>query len=502
MNKVKETYELLCSTPNDINEHLPTLFKYAQECDSIINAGVKGYNSIWALSYGLLMGNNKDSNKTLLLNDFDECNVESLLTATLLENIKIDCIWKNSLLLEINKVYDLTFIDTWHVYGQLKRELEKFSKVTNKYIIMHDTTVDEWQGETIRLGWNIVQQSLDSGFPIEEISQGVWPAIEEFLKNNPEWVLHERFTNNNGLTILKKCSVHPINFPIPESKIAVQDSIKEKILSSLIPGNLNTYIYKTEEDYYNEYKKSLFALTTKKAGWDCMRHYEIICNGCIPYFPDIKGCPKNTMTFLPKNLIEKGNELYSKCSKYETITNIPNSEINECSNLIKKLKAHLNEYLTTRKMVDYILETSNNNNINSILFLSGNVHPDYLRCLTLHGFKDKFGASCHDFPKIPHMYKYENINCEHLYGMGFTYSKLLDESHRNDELDKSILDDIMSHKYDIIVYGSYHRGMPYYNIVNNYYKPSEIIMICGEDLHECNYAYYVKKGHCVFVREL
>jgi hypothetical protein len=69
MNKVKETYELLCSTPNDINEHLPTLFKYAQECDSIINAGVKGYNSIWALSYGLLMGNNKDSNKTLLLSN-------------------------------------------------------------------------------------------------------------------------------------------------------------------------------------------------------------------------------------------------------------------------------------------------------------------------------------------------------------------------------------------------------------------------------------------------
>jgi len=34
-----------------------------------------------------------------------------------------------------NKYYyfleDLTFIHTWHVYGQLKRELEKFSKVIN-----------------------------------------------------------------------------------------------------------------------------------------------------------------------------------------------------------------------------------------------------------------------------------------------------------------------------------------------------------------------------------
>ena len=32
----------------------------------------------------------------------------------------------------------------------LKHKLEKFSKVTDKYIIMHDTTVDEWDGETVR----------------------------------------------------------------------------------------------------------------------------------------------------------------------------------------------------------------------------------------------------------------------------------------------------------------------------------------------------------------
>lgn len=28
------------------------------------------------------------------------------------------------------------FIDTWHVYEELKRELNKFSKITNKYIIL------------------------------------------------------------------------------------------------------------------------------------------------------------------------------------------------------------------------------------------------------------------------------------------------------------------------------------------------------------------------------
>jgi hypothetical protein len=204
MDKIKECYEQLCAEPSDINEHLPTLYRYATECDSVFETGVRGCVSSWALVYGLLNGDNQNLSKLILLNDTDECDIISLLNAASSENIKIDYIWKNNLLLELTNTYDLTFIDTWHVYGQLKRELDKFSKITNKYIIMHDTTVDEWYGETIRLNMNSEQQSLESGFPKEEINKGVWPAVEEFLQSNANWVLHERYINNNGLTILKK----------------------------------------------------------------------------------------------------------------------------------------------------------------------------------------------------------------------------------------------------------------------------------------------------------
>jgi hypothetical protein len=69
---------------------------------------------------------------------------------------------------------------------------------------MHDTTVDEWHGENARGGHDDYLDSQKSGIPIEEIRIGLWPAIEEFLLLNKDWVLHERFTNNNGLTILKK----------------------------------------------------------------------------------------------------------------------------------------------------------------------------------------------------------------------------------------------------------------------------------------------------------
>ena len=69
---------------------------------------------------------------------------------------------------------------------------------------MHDTTVDEFNGETIRCGWDANKQSIESGFPVEEINKGLWPAIAEFVENNPEWYIKERFTNNNGLTILAR----------------------------------------------------------------------------------------------------------------------------------------------------------------------------------------------------------------------------------------------------------------------------------------------------------
>lgn len=197
-NKLQKLY----NNVSDINEHLYTLSKYASECESVFETGVRGCISSWAFVNGLL--NNNSPNKKLFMNDIDVCNVDELINATSNLPIIVEYEWKNNLELELKEKYDLTFIDTWHVYGQLKRELAKFAPITNKYIIMHDTTVDEWQGETIRMHMNANEQSKVSGFPLHEIYKGLWPAIEEFLDVNKDWVLHERYTNNNGLTILRR----------------------------------------------------------------------------------------------------------------------------------------------------------------------------------------------------------------------------------------------------------------------------------------------------------
>lgn len=202
MDSVKSEYYRRCNTVSDINEHLPTLYKYATECESIFETGVRGCVSSWALVYGLL--NNGKSSRKILLNDITSCPIQSLLDATARVDISVQYQWINNLNLDVKESIDMTFIDTWHVYGQLKRELAKFAPLTNKYILLHDTTVDGVHGETVRCGWNSHEQSIVSGIPADEITRGLWPAVQEFLDQHPEWILKERFTNNNGLTVLQR----------------------------------------------------------------------------------------------------------------------------------------------------------------------------------------------------------------------------------------------------------------------------------------------------------
>ena len=202
MDRVNSKYLELCNTSSDINEHLPTLYRYARECDSVFETGVRGCISSWALTKGLL--ENGKPEKKLFLNDISPCNISELLETTQALPVKVDFEWKNNLQLELPYFVDMTFIDTWHIYGQLKRELAKFSKVTRKYIAMHDTTVDAIHGETIRMRMNVNQQSFESGFPVDEITCGLQKAIDEFLRDNSDWTLDVRYINNNGLTILRK----------------------------------------------------------------------------------------------------------------------------------------------------------------------------------------------------------------------------------------------------------------------------------------------------------
>ena len=60
-----------------------------------------------------------------------------------------------------------------------------------------------------------------------------------------------------------------------------------------------------EAEYFDDYSRSFFGFTRRKAGWDCMRHYEILAAGAIPYFANLSDVPANTMASFPKALVQE-----------------------------------------------------------------------------------------------------------------------------------------------------------------------------------------------------
>ena len=285
--------------------------------------------------------------------------------------------------------------------------------------------------------------------------------------------------------------IYPISFCIPESKIIKHIPYKTKIFGSIIPGNSNTYIFNDESLYYADYQSAVFGITRKKAGWDCMRHYEILANGCIPFFYNLEDCPAATMTHFPKRLIiEAAKLIYS----IEDLNNI------NIQNIIKELTEYTRQHLTTKAMAEYVIKTISQSSATKILFFTHSQYPDYLRDQVLHGFKAIFKNNCHDFPKINHMYTDYTDNTLNLYGRGFSYTKILEPQDHNPQTSEDIINNIKNKFYDFIVYGVSDRGLPFWDHVNSHYPKENIIIMCGEDIHNCN-AKSCSKDYNFFLRE-
>ena len=62
---------------------------------------------------------------------------------------------------------------------------------------------------------------------------------------------------------------------------------KHRDFSLLVPGSYKTYVYFTERHYYEQYSESYFGLARLRGGYDCIRNYEILLAGALPYYMDI-----------------------------------------------------------------------------------------------------------------------------------------------------------------------------------------------------------------------
>lgn len=134
----------------------------------------------------------------------------------------------------------------------------------------------------------------------------------------------------------------PIHFAIPEIKITAKKLDKSQEYAKIIPYK-SGYIFKNEFDYYEDYNKSYYGVTMKKAGWDCMRHYEILANNCVPYFLDIEQCPKYSLTNLPKKILIDAKNLAN------------NFEESKYFDILDNLFNYTKKNLTTKELAKYVL---------------------------------------------------------------------------------------------------------------------------------------------------
>jgi hypothetical protein len=192
MKKIELIYENHCKTPSDINEHLPTLLKYAKDCNHITEMGVRWVSSTWPF----LLAKPK---KMISYDILKHPQINQVLEITKEYGIDYGFFEEDVLKLEIEET-ELLFIDTLHTYNQLLCELDLHSEKCTKYIILHDTTffgdVDE-----------VIYEHASSEIKTKsKTKQGLWNAVVDFLetKKGKMWEIGERFTNNNGLTILKR----------------------------------------------------------------------------------------------------------------------------------------------------------------------------------------------------------------------------------------------------------------------------------------------------------
>jgi hypothetical protein len=306
---------------------------------------------------------------------------------------------------------------------------------------------------------------------------------------------------------------------IDDSSIYAKTNIIIELNSSNSNGNYR-FNKEQENEYNNFYRTSRFAETKKKGGWDCLRHYEILANGCVPIFTEIVDCPQDSLVTFPKELV---NQCYHQFLPWD------NSEYttNEYNEVRIELLNHTRNKCATSACANYffskIAAFPGNNNLKNILLISGNYSVNYTRELTWIGIKRRIqgiGGVAVEYPKLAYLYddySKEQLYKDNLYGNGFTYSRRLKNDYNFEETE--VIDKIKNKFWDLIIFGrvgpnEFHDGsiphLPLWSIIKEKYNKNKIVFLYGGDndynlkrvdRYSQHLLYHSQFGTC-FVREL
>jgi hypothetical protein len=103
----------------------------------------------------------------------------------------------------------------------------------------------------------------------------------------------------------RRLGLRPISLCIPAVKVLSTPPPKHKDFPKHVVdpqlaarvGGQTEYAFATEDAYYADLQASRFGITTKRAGWDALRHYEIAASGAVPCFRDLDRKPATCAPF-------------------------------------------------------------------------------------------------------------------------------------------------------------------------------------------------------------
>eukprot|EP00854_Cymbomonas_tetramitiformis_P018304 gene18304-21825_t len=241
----------------------------------------------------------------------------------------------------------------------------------------------------------------------------------------------------------------PISFAIHERYVLPPTSecvsTKNQSLATVIPGNKSTYIFADEAAYYADYRRSFYALTMKKGGWDCFRHYEILANGCVPFFLGIDDIPPLTMHTFPKELVQQAMRLPGVPTEESVKTSLTStapytaesfqidfSVFNETAycELRQQLLQHAREHLTTRALGQYVVEQIRSLRPSVSVYrprvlLITEPSVEYQSGFLYIGLVEKLGNALSTYPRRKAIVHADRRNDTNAYGRGFGFQGLL-----------------------------------------------------------------------------
>lgn len=256
---------------------------------------------------------------------------------------------------------------------------------------------------------------------------------------------------------VKQKRILPISFGLPEGRFERSKRFRQlnktRDFALVVPGLKSTYIYRTEESYYDGYATALYGITMRKEGWDCLRHYEIIASGSMPYFLDLDQLPSNTMHDFPVHIVLAAMQLpgvptpdqvqqviaTNNSSSVTDHLQIDHSLFNRTlyDDLMTKLVEYSLQHLTWSGKARYVLSMAQQaypcwateQQPPRVLFVTHHT-CEYMSCTLWGGMYDELGGaiamSSFFGPKVELFRSLRPLLATSSYGRGFSYSDVFD----------------------------------------------------------------------------